>query len=388
MKRIGRLPAVLLLCMLCVSATAAETGAVSIRELPGITSPAWEQSYEAYGRTIDVDVEIFIPDADTAPILTVRNDSLVEEPAKSALEAEYKKADKKDRKHFYEFESEEYSTYVRHGSPLLWGKTKEKNDYNYHTMGQELADLPGYDPDRAYADNNPMTVREAEGIIRTQLRELYPELETKLDTVILEGKTYLRKGKKPIYDKGFYDLQFRQCFRGIPSMACINDTYTCRNHIGKPDGSYTLAEHESGHVFAAVYGEDSWLMNCVLFRETGTVCGDVPLVSFDAVKDRVEALIMSGHVRWINSVTLGYVLFDTRTPEEYLLAPCWVVWCEYHPEGPLSEKVYGVNDGEPMFFGNDRYYRPLIFDAQTGRMFDTENTAEDRLLYPGAQNLQ
>ena len=110
---------------------------------------------------------------------------------------------------------------------------------------------------------------------------------------------------------------------------------------------------------------------------------DVSLLSFDTVKDRVEALIMSGHVRWINSVDLGYVLFDTRTEGEYLLAPCWVVWCEYHPEGPASERTYGINDDELFFWGNNAYYRALVFDAQTGKMFDTENTSRERFLYPG-----
>ena len=378
MRRISSLLLALIMAILCVPVAQAETGPVSIKELPGITSPVWKQTYEAYGRTIDVDVDIHIPEVETVPMLKVRWDSRIPEPLKSELEAEYKKADKKDKKHHYEIESDEYFADIYHKIPLRWGTNKKKDIWTT-ANGQEYADLFKWDMNQAYTENNPMTLGEAVEIIQTHIREVYPDVETRLDRVMTCGKTYWKRSGKPIYNKGYYDLSLRQCFRGIPSMACIYDTYTDRSSKNWPDW-FTVG---SGDVFGEVFSEDSWLICGALFKETGVVKEDVSLLSFDTVKDRVEALIMSGHVRWINSVDLGYVLFDTRTEGECLLAPCWVVWCEYHPEGPKSEKTYGINDGNTFFWGDNAYYRPLVFDAQTGKMFDTENTSKERFLYPG-----
>ena len=364
--------------ILCLSAASAETEAVSVKELPGITSPEWKQTYEAYGRTIDVDVDITIPEVETVPMLKVRLDSRIAEPLKSELEAEYKAADRKDKQHHYEIESDEYFACVDHKIPLLWGKTKKKDTWTT-AQGQENTDLFGWDMDWAYTENNPMTLGEATDIIRNHIREIYPDVETRLDRVMICGKTYWKKSGKPIYNKGSYDLYLRQCFRGIPAMACISDTYTVRSLKDIPD----WFPRSSGDALGGVYSEDSWLIHCLWYKETGVVKEDVSLLPFDAVKDRVQALITSGHVRWINSVDLGYVLFATRTAGECLLAPCWVVWCEYHPEGPASEKTFGINDDESFFWGNNAYYIPLVFDAQTGNMFDPESTPGERLLYPG-----
>ena len=365
--------------ILCIQAAQAETGAVPVRQLPEAVSPEWKQTYEAYGRTIDVDLDIFVPEADTVPVLKVRKAEPVGEPLNSELAEAYAKADRADKDHYYSYETGNYTTIrLDHKFPILYGTSKKKD--GNPAVTSEDRDLAEYDADSAYADNNPLTVREAADIIRTHLKEVFPDVEIRLDTVMLYGKTYWRKSGKPVYDRGGYSLTFRQCFRGIPSMACINDTYTDRSHTNLR-GSWNTSE--SGRVFGAVYDEESWFIAGRFYRETGTVLEDVPVIPFGSVKSRVEALIESGHIRRIYSVSLGYVLFDTRDPEEYLLAPCWVAWCEYHPDGPLSEKTYGINDSELMFDGNNAYYRALVFDAQTGEMFDVEDRASERFLYPG-----
>ena len=58
MKRVCSLLLILAIAVLSIPVAQAETEPVSIKELPGITSPVWKQTYEAYGRTIDVDTEI------------------------------------------------------------------------------------------------------------------------------------------------------------------------------------------------------------------------------------------------------------------------------------------------------------------------------------------
>ena len=62
----------MLVCLLPLGGAGAEVQRYAIRDLPAVTSPRWEQTYTAYGRTIQVSEEIQIPRVDSAPVLTVR----------------------------------------------------------------------------------------------------------------------------------------------------------------------------------------------------------------------------------------------------------------------------------------------------------------------------
>ena len=84
-----------MLAVLSVPPAQAETGPVSIRELPGMTSPVWKQTYEACGRTIDIDVAIDIPDVEKAPVIRVRTADPLPEPERSEMIREYKEKNKK-----------------------------------------------------------------------------------------------------------------------------------------------------------------------------------------------------------------------------------------------------------------------------------------------------
>ena len=369
----------LIIALLRIPVAQGEQDTLAVRDLKGITPSEWRETWEGYSQAVEVHTDIYLPDVGQVPILKVKQDSQVREPLKSELEAKYKKANKKDSKHYYSFLSGEYETRLEHAVPLLWGKTK-KDDRETSAKAQDWVDLTDYDPDQAYAENNPMTVREAEETALLGLKEIYPDISFQPDEVMLFGKTYWVKNKKAIYNQGSYFIRMRQCFQGIPCMACINDTYTDQSHTNLRDSWNTV---ESGHAVVYVYGQGSWWTRCMLYHETEMIKEDTNLVPLDEIKKQVQGLVRTGHIRHIYSISLGYVLFDTREEGEYLLAPCWVFWCRYHPEGGAAEETYGINSERVMFYGNNAYYRAIIFDAQTGRMFDTEDSSRERFLYPG-----
>ncbi|MBP5726605.1 MAG: hypothetical protein J6Y48_05965, partial [Clostridia bacterium] len=331
MRKLCSLLFAILFSLLYISAAMAETRTFSIKELPEVTSPRWKQTYEAHGRTIDVDVDITVPEADTAPVLKVCRAPVLEDPLRSELAEEYEKADKKDKKHYYYFESDDYSTYIQHAIPPLAGKTK--NDmYNAATMRENVQDLPRYDENQAYAYNNKLTVKQAAEVVVKNIQAFFPDTELWVDTVYIGGETYYRKNNKHISDLGYYDLNMTQCFRGIPFITEIRNAYWDRRK-----DELNFESFDKGTVAARIYSDSAWLFNACLYQESGTVCEDIPLLPFDAVKEKIEALILSGHIRWINSVSLGYVQYATMNPKEQVLLPSWVVWTEYHPDGPESE---------------------------------------------------
>ncbi len=391
MKRICSLLLTILFSVLYITAAMADTRTFSIKELPDVTSPRWKQTYEAYGRTIDVDVEIMIPEVETAPALKVQWAPALEDPLRSELAAEYEKADKEDNKHYYRFKSKKgHTLYLEHKWPLHGGTQKDKEDFSRVTSDE--SDLIRFDPDKAYAENNPMTVREAAAVVSTHLQEIFPDVDIQLDTAWITGAVRWKRNKKILDDRGYYHLNMRQCFHGIPLMASICETYTdpfdqlWGEILDEKDAPYMYIlvrrDVDQGLVRGSVYSEDSWNIVAHLYAETELLCQDMPLVSFDAVKSQVEDLINKGYVRWINSVTLGYAQFKTGNMDDFALVPSWVVWCEYIPAGPLAEKEYGVNDSELTFDGNNGFYRPLIINAQTGKLYNPESTEPGRIICP------
>ena len=56
-----------------------ETQYYSITELRKVKSTHWEKTYKAYGRTIDVNVDIEIPSTNAAPVIVVRSAAPINE---------------------------------------------------------------------------------------------------------------------------------------------------------------------------------------------------------------------------------------------------------------------------------------------------------------------
>lgn len=367
----------LFLALLMHAHSAAGETLYAIQQLPDATSSAWQQTYEAHGRTIAVDVPISIPQAAAAPVICVRNAAPVAEPLFSQLTAWCRNALEDDPVNRYAFKSNDFSTTLTHATPPAWGKTRS-DEFIAGAMGQSSADLYRYDENTAYAENNPLTVAQACAIALQQSAGLFPDAAFSLRQVYTTGRSYHKSSGQPISAKGYYSMLFAQVFHGIPFGASIHQAFT---QFGLWDENTWLANR--GIMQASVYDSDAWRLSSTLYQETSLRHDDIPLLPFDAAKPQAEALILSGHVRRVDSVSLSYVQFDTPDPEEQLLIPCWVLWCEYHPEGPDSERISGINGASSLMYdGNNEYYRPLIFNAQTGEIIDPESQARGRCAAP------
>ena len=77
----------------------------------------WKQTYQAYGRTIEVDCTVNIPLVHSFPVLTVQPMPPVSEPLYSALMQRYAKP--KGTKLDYEFRSNDYQTVITRADPKI-----------------------------------------------------------------------------------------------------------------------------------------------------------------------------------------------------------------------------------------------------------------------------
>ena len=350
---------------------------VSVNDLSSIENIQWKEVYQAYGRNIAVDVNVYIPNVDAMPVIKAVKMPPISEPLNRELTEQYQKADKKDKVYSYKFESNDYWTYIEHACPPQYGKTKKDDNFKPGAMGTHIFDLFDYEYDQAYADNNPLTVRDAIQIAQNHLHDFFPDISAKVESIWIQGETYWKKNHKTIKKQGSYVINMRQELHGIPIMAEIRNAYS-----DQINWEINWESDLAGTICAYIYNDDSWLLACRPYQESGVIINDIPVLPFDCVKETLEQLILSGHIRLIHSVSLGYVQFETVTPAEQILLPCWVAWCEYHSDGPASEPEYGINDSGIMFDQNNPYFRPIIINAQTGMLFDPETSTQTDCLCP------
>ena len=363
------------LLLLSPLATHGETQYYSISDLSSVTSARWEETYQAYGRTIDVDVEIEIPDVDTAPVLVVRTASPVSELLAQELGKQCETAMEVDEVNSYSFTSTNFVTSYAHAVPLMWGTTTRKDENYNESMSWDSHLLIGYNIDCAYAEDNDLILGDAVEIAKKEIKELFQCEDLKLTNVAIFDRTFYKKSKEKISEQGYYHLELHQVFHSIPFMASVHGTFT-----EKVIGNENYRLYGRGLALVEVWNENSFDLGYWFYEESDVLYQDIPLLSFDELKYQVEELINKGYVRDIFSVNLGYVQFDTENSAEQALVPAWVVWCEYQQEGPQAEREGPLYEDGSL--EDEPYYRPLIINAQTGKMIDPESIEEGRCMMP------
>lgn len=287
----------------------------NIKDLAQNTPKEWRQTYQAYGRTIEIDTEIKIPDVEAAPILKVSQRKPFEgkelEHWLNVFGVDSNEGIRRDStgKYWYFFGSDEDRTVFDFNCPAAnedigetWQKISEPEDA-----------LLAYDINEAYAPRNDLTIAQALDIAKQRTREVMgEEVDFVLDTVALKGY-YDRKTHKPIRKVDGYYFQCMPVMEGIP---CIKTTIT---------GDYW----KNSKIFASIFSADSYSIMCSLFNKDEVLVQDIPLCSFEKIKTSIESLIMNGRIRKIYKVRLVYGTFYDKD-KGFVMVPVWNADCEIH----------------------------------------------------------
>lgn len=131
------------------------------------------------------------------------------------------------------------------------------------------------------------------------------------------------------------------------------------------------AEGPSGYAICNYYGEATYMIAQFPVVERAVWYEDVPLLSFDAMKQVWEKQIEAGKLRGVDELQFGYIAFwhQDAKGERWLLEPVWILTGGY-TEDVSKERVmpyYDERDTDgsltcPMEYS--RYY----YNAQTGEM--------------------
>lgn len=360
---------VLMLFAMFASFTAtASSSWYAVNELVNAIPSRWQQTYQAYGRTIDIDVTYEIPSENHTPVLRVKHWVPISQDERAKWITYFSKPNDSDQG-LYGFNVIEHQgiivfAYNVFDTTDLFGKTK-----------QIIGSDPRADWKHTYAEDNPQSMWDAFLFSQDKLSEICGE---DIPLYPLHGGTLNRlrdkSTGKALREHGNYELILAQTFQGFPLIETIFNTYT------DPNPPANGEPYHYKDAYCIIYDKNSYNISARLYQTVETIAEDIPLKPFDAGKQQIEDLIKRGLIRDIYNIRLAYALF--HDPDDlnnsFYLIPSWIVSCDFYRS---SEAEPVVSEWAEMYWNHFEYHN-LILNAQTGQLYDPFSTAIDRFLAP------
>lgn len=386
------------LCVLLLVPTlaTANSNMVSISELlqQVETMERWTQTYEAHGRTIEVDIPIYIPNEKELAVYDC-----------SAYTEYIKNPNSDDKNNVYSYNenlreltkendgtSEADIEVYGKGTELrimlnnpedLLGKNKNDNikikEYGFYQYQ--------VDDKVTYAENNEMSLEEAEKyleeIVEYFIKDEYNGID--IDYIKIAGRG--RKTKSytdeelgeyvDYYPKGSYFFNYYQTLHKIPIMMTIIATLNNKQE-NKIYGDLFEYWGTTGGICQIMDRNSFWLtikwMKIEKEHEE-----TVKLLPIEQIINTVEKEIKAGHVRNVYALKLGYIIYlNDRSPETYTLYPMWVLDCDYVENKNKEIKVNPYSDDIRDCFSFER----ICINPETAEMMDFLNPKTSMLYAP------
>ena len=354
----------------------------------------WTQTYEAHGRTIEVDIPIYIPNEKELAVYDC-----------SAYTEYIKNPNSDDKNNVYSYNenlreltkendgtSEADIEVYGKGTELrimlnnpedLLGKNKNDNikikEYGFYQYQ--------VDDKVTYAENNEMSLEEAEKyleeIVEYFIKDEYNGID--IDYIKIAGRG--RKTKSytdeelgeyvDYYPKGSYFFNYYQTLHKIPIMMTIIATLNNKQE-NKIYGDLFEYWGTTGGICQIMDRNSFWLtikwMKIEKEHEE-----TVRLLPIEQIINAVEKEIKAGHVRNVYALKLGYIIYlNDRSPETYTLYPMWVLDCDYVENKNKEIKVNPYSDDIRDCFSFER----ICINPETAEMMDFLNPKTKMLYAP------
>ena len=354
----------------------------------------WTKTYEAHGRTIEVDIPIYIPNEKELAVYDC-----------SAYTEYIKNPNSDDKNNVYSYNenlreltkendgtSEADIEVYGKGTELrimlnnpedLLGKNKNDNikikEYGFYQYQ--------VDDKVTYAENNEMSLEEAEKyleeIVEYFIKDEYNGID--IDYIKIAGRG--RKTKSytdeelgeyvDYYPKGSYFFNYYQTLHKIPIMMTIIATLNNKQE-NKIYGDLFEYWGTTGGICQIMDRNSFWLtikwMKIEKEHEE-----TVRLLPIEQIINTVEKEIKAGHVRNVYALKLGYIIYlNDRSPETYTLYPMWVLDCDYVENKNKEIKVNPYSDDIRDCFSFER----ICINPETAEMMDFLNPKTSMLYAP------
>ena len=380
--------------VLVLSVASADMVSISELRQQVETMGRWTQTYEAYGRTIEVDVPIRVPSAEKVPILECVpweiSEKKTDEIKKETKTEEYdgminfESLNYKDTDvHYFGILSKERFE-VYHNSPSM---LLSRNPQDFLKTEKTEISVDKINENEAYAEDNSLTVLEARQVLADILNGMYGEnVEYIFDRVSIDSRGRMTKGMNDLelgetvdyYLKGTYVLECYQTIQNIPILIEAKQIYYgIRGTDVKVKWTPRVNEfsYTPPHLWMQImskqeYAAGGCLKKCQAIREE-----DVPLAGLEKIIGVIEKEIQSGQIRNIYSVQLGYSIFlEEDSNGIYELFPVWLIECQYSYL-PENQAWYDENNDD---YRNQMGYGRFVINAQTGKPFERKSEIKNR----------
>ena len=387
----GLIKGILVMALIVLSAQDCYGEMLSISELANSENASleWNQTYEAHGRTIQVDVPVIIPEVDRFPVIqvsawmgaeVVENLELPEAPDQknagigifyedanilSYLDENHLSGEAATVYHVDPEKGDQAFLQVFHQDPLAqrlgnWGYASDCY-YPYEIS-----------PEAVFAEDNELSLADAEKALQKLLAYYYGDAysDAEMDHVEICGRARKKNGNelgdyKKDYAEGTYFLYYRQKMEGIPiyldigsKMLTTEQTKVSQNVALKWQRIPSLSDVN----YLEFKDDSSFFWNAVLFKEKDFLEQDVPLASLDEIIARLEQEISAGRLRDVYALRLGYVCYlDENSPDTYTLYPAWICDCIYADSAKQEIEIPDFSDA----FRDNFCYEQIVIDAQT-----------------------
>ena len=356
----------LLFMLLYIPALAlANTDMVSISELrqQAEAMGRWTKTYEAHGRTIEVDVPIIVPEVEKLPVVEVeayyaiRNDRLNREnyPLK--------------RLHTYD-EKEEYKNYIIYEETNL--------DTYLNNEKQTTGELRIVNSETGL--DNTASLEDAVANLEKIIGYFYPgEPDVMVDRVELRSRLHKVKGIDDYdlgdyvedYPSGTYNLSIREMMDGIPIYVDVGDRLSL--DLASDKGKKGVNDFWRKNVklwrvkdnYFEFMNKSRFELDTAWLKRVNKIEEDVPLQNVDVIINNLEKEIEKGKIRKIYALKLGYcVYFSDEGKNIYTIYPVWMCECDYTESAKEElKKSEQIPDERKQY-----YYKQLVINAQTGQI--------------------
>ena len=352
----------------------------------------WTKTYEAHGRTIEVDVPIIVPEVDEFPIFSVepyyavyeqrltRDGTMLEKIgedggcsvyAESNLFSEDGITGKVEALDLDDFKCARF--YANYFSP--------RDDENINTKYTSEFFYP-YQvcASNTYAEDNLMSLEDAEESLEKVIGYFYPEESSVLlERIELCSRLHKVKGIDDYelgdyvenYPSGTYNLSIRQMMDGIPIYTDIGSRLSLDLASDKGKKGVNSFWRKNVKIMRVrkntfeFMNKSRFELNTVWLKRINKIEEDVPLQNVDIIINNLEKEIERGKIRRIYALKLGYcVYFSDEGENIYTIYPIWMCECDYTESAKEElKKSEQIQDNREQY-----YYKQLVMNAQTGEI--------------------
>lgn len=324
----------------------------------------WQQTYQAHGREIKVDITPHVPATDAVPILACRLMNPQPLPDPEGIYTIYQR-------------EKDYILALEADGEAVTGK----RGYVYQT-----ARYSHFEYDKRFLPASPLTLREMEQLMLSALKRAGLDASKVYTPLLYSLSEAVYKNKDGSQDKepGMINLEYYQAIRVIPLVGDFYKAYGSKiprdfyvpfptlNAYIQSDSKYSIGYHS-------------------VLEDIEELAADVPLVDFDTIKQAVEAEIMAGRLRQVFALTFGYALYrdkdNAKFPftgaHRFYTLPVWTVDC-IHVDSPKRNlrdySNWEINSIDPR---NVLEYKRLLINAQTGELSSPDTRGKNLDVYQG-----